>query len=289
MIRRVKYNEIDFAKYTKCLENSLQKNWYAQKEVLDQLSGNWHILVYGDYEAVMPVHLDRKLGVRFVNMPLFCQQLGIFSKEENPKINDQFQHFLNKKYLLFLYCFNQYNAFSAETGKRKNYIIPVSDYVILRRKKYFKGRKSTAKAAQHLHYKEIELNEQSLLFFKGNLKGLSKESDWLKLKNYLFFLSENSSLKLCGAYFNDILISLAVLVSDKEQFSLLSLVNDEDYKNENGASFVIDRILELYIHEKSFNFMGSNIRGIQVFFKSFGAELHEYAFLENKILKRFYS
>ena len=142
--------------------------------------------------------------------------------------------------------------------------------------------------AQHLHYKEIELNDQSILFFRSNLKGLSKESDWQKLKNYLFFLEENNSLKLCGAFFNDTLISLAVLVSDKEQFSLLSLVNDEKYKNENGASFVIDRILNLYIHEKTFNFMGSNIRGIQVFFKSFGAELHEYGVLENKFLKRFY-
>jgi hypothetical protein len=61
MIRRLKYNEIDFEKYSKCLENSAQKNWYARKEVLDQLSGNWHILVYNDYEAVMPVPLKENL------------------------------------------------------------------------------------------------------------------------------------------------------------------------------------------------------------------------------------
>ncbi len=288
MIRRVKYSEIDFVKYTQCLENSEQKNWYARKEILDQLSGSWHILVYGDYEAVMPVHMDKKIGINFVNMPLFCQQLGVFSKTDDVGINDLFLKFLKKKYILFLYSFNQYNTFSAKPEKRKNYIIPVSDYVILRRKKYFKGRKSTAKMAQHLHYKEIELNDESILFFGNHLKGLSKESDWQKLKNYLFFLAENNTLKLCGAFFNETLISLAVLVSDKEQLSLLSLVNDERYKNENGASFVIDRILNLYIHEKSFNFMGSNIRGIQVFFKSFGAELHEYAFLENKLLKKMY-
>ncbi|KPE51160.1 hypothetical protein [Chryseobacterium indologenes] len=287
MIRRVKYNEIDFVKYTKCLENSEQKNWYARKEILDQLSGSWHILVYGDYEAVMPVHIDRKIGINFVNMPLFCQQLGVFSKADDSGINDLFLQFLKKKYILFLYSFNQYNSFSVEPEKRKNYIIPISDYVLLRRKKYFKGRKSTAKMAQHLQYKEIELNDESILFFRSNLKGLSKESDWQKLKNYILFLSENNALKLSGAYFNDKLISLAVLVADKEQFSLLSLVNDEKYKNENGASFVIDRILNLYIHEKTFNFMGSNIRGIQVFFKSFGAELHEYGIIENKFLKRF--
>jgi hypothetical protein len=31
MIRRLKYNEIDFEKYSKCLENSAQKNWYARR------------------------------------------------------------------------------------------------------------------------------------------------------------------------------------------------------------------------------------------------------------------
>jgi hypothetical protein len=86
---------------------------------------------------------------------------------------------------------------------------------------------------------------------------------------------------------NDQLINLAILISEPEQFSLLALINDETYKNENGASFLIDKILEHYIHEKSLNFMGSNIRGIEVFFKSFGGELNAYSFVENKFLKRF--
>ncbi|WP_131401738.1 hypothetical protein [Chryseobacterium sp. JM1] len=283
----MKYSQIDFKKYTECLENSVQRNWYSQKEILDQLSGNWHILVYKDYQAVMPIHIYKKFRINFVHMPLFCQQLGIFSKTDDPKINDAFLYFLKKNYTVFLYLFNQDNSFSTTLEKKKNYIIPISDYAILKRKKYFKGRKSTIKVSQHLTYKEIEFDENTMRFFKNNFKGLSKEADWIKLKMYIVFLLENNVLKLCGAYFNDSLINLAVLIKDKKQFSLLSLINDEEYKAENGASFLIDRILSLYIHEKSLNFMGSNIRGIEVFFKSFGAELHEYGFIENKFLKRF--
>ncbi|SFN38264.1 hypothetical protein SAMN05421594_2467 [Chryseobacterium oleae] len=287
MIRRVKYNQIDFEKYTECLENSVQRNWYSQKRILDQLSGNWHVLIYKDYEAVMPIHIYKKFGINFVHMPLFCQQLGVFSKADDPKINDAFLYFLKKNYTVFLYLFNQDNTFSTPLQKKKNYVIPISDYSVLKRKKYFKGRKSTIKASQHLIYKEIEFDEQVMLFFKNNFKGLTKEADWIKLKIYILFLLENNVLKFCGSYFNDSLINLAVLIKDEKQFSLLSLINDEDYKAENGASFLIDKILSLYIHEKSLNFMGSNIRGIEVFFKSFGAELHEYGFIENKFLKRF--
>lgn len=288
MIRRLKYNEIDFDKYSKCLENSAQKNWYARKEVLDQLSGNWHILVYDDYEAVMPVPLKRKFALNLVVMPLFCQQLGVFSSKDDFKINDQFLNFLKNRYNIFSYSFNHYNSFSQDLDKKKNYTIQISDYILLRRKKYFKGRKSTAKCAQHLIYKEIDFSEESFSFMQKNFKGLSKDGDVEKYRKYLNFLYTNNSLKLSGAYLDEKLINIAVLIDEKDQLSLLGLINYEEYKDENGPSFLIDKILSLYIHEKKFNFMGSNIRGIEVFFKSFGAELQEYPTLENKILKKFF-
>ncbi|AZA54784.1 hypothetical protein [Chryseobacterium sp. G0201] len=286
MIRRLKYNEIDFKKYTECLENSEQKNWYANKNVLDQLSGNWELLIYGDYEAVMPIPLKKKMGLNFILMPLFCQQLGIFSKEDNREINDQFLKVLQKKSNVFLYSFNQKNNFGEKLEKKKNYIIPISDYVILRRTKYFKGRKSTAKCAQHLFYKEIDLSAEIISFIENNYKGIPKRSDYEKFIKYLEFLNVNGFLKLYGAYLDEKLINLAVIISEENQLSLLALINDESYKNENGPSFLIDKILQNYIHEKTFNFMGSNIRGIEIFFKSFGAELQEYSYLESKILKR---
>ena len=98
MIRRVKYKDIDFQKYTKCIQHSVQKNWYAGKEVLDELCGNWEVLVYEDYKAVLPVPLKKKLGLNFVIMPLFCQQLGVFSEKDNCEINDNFLQFLKRNY-----------------------------------------------------------------------------------------------------------------------------------------------------------------------------------------------
>ncbi len=286
MIRRLKYHEIDFQKYTKCLENSVQRNWYAKKEVLDQLSENWEILMFEDYKAVLPIPLKKKFGINFVIMPLFCQQLGVFSEKDDTGINDQFLQFLKKNYTILLYSFNDRNLFSEPLKKKKNYTIPLSDYVILRRKKYFKGRKSTAKCAQHLIYKEIDLNAEHISFIEKNFKGLKKETDIKKFKDYMKFLHQNNSLKLCAAYLEEKLINVAVLVDESTQLSLLGLINDETYKTENGPSFLIDKILSNYIHQKSFNFMGSNIRGIEIFFKSFGGELQEYSYLQSKILKK---
>ncbi|WP_294218475.1 hypothetical protein [uncultured Chryseobacterium sp.] len=287
MIRKIRYSDIDFEKYSACLESSVQKNWYARREVLDELSGNWHILVLNDYEAVMPVSIKKKLGINLVSMPLFCQQLGVFSKKDFPEINERFLQFLNKYYIVFFYSFNDKNAFFLPLKRRKNYVIGNTDYSILRRQKYFKGRKSTVKCSQHLLYRELCDFREVLSFIQSHFKGLSKKNDFEKLVRYLDFLREHQSLQCCGAYQGEQLINVALIVTETDQLSLLALINDDAYKKENGASFLIDKILHTHIHEKSFNFMGSNLRGIEIFFKSFGAELHEYCYTENRFLKRF--
>jgi len=79
MIRRVKYNEIDFEKFTTCLENSEQRKYSATKKFLDITSDQqWELLVFDDYQAVMPIPFITKFGVKLVVNPRLCQQLGIF-------------------------------------------------------------------------------------------------------------------------------------------------------------------------------------------------------------------
>lgn len=285
MIKAVKYHEIDFEKYTQCINHSAQKNWYAQKEILDHLSGNWQLLVWNDYEAVMPVHLKKKVGFNFVHMPLFCQQLGVFSKEDNSDLNEKFLQYLRGKFLVFLYNFNDKNKFKTIIESRKNYKVPITEYAFLRRKKYFKGRKSTVKMAQYLEFSELQLSTETLHFIKNNYKGLS-ESDYAKLEDYISFLNEKKAVKFFGAYKETQIINLAVVIEEINELHLLALINDEKMISENGASFLIDKILEQNIEQKIFNFMGGNIRGIEVFFKSFGAELAKYSFLQNKFLTK---
>ncbi|MBO6200890.1 MAG: hypothetical protein J6N74_04640, partial [Chryseobacterium sp.] len=66
MIERIKYQDIDFEKYNNCVESSVQKNLYCEKETLDFLSKNWELLVYGDYEAVMPIPFVKKTFFKVV-------------------------------------------------------------------------------------------------------------------------------------------------------------------------------------------------------------------------------
>lgn len=277
MIRRLRRKEIDFQKYQHCVEHSIQKNFYAQKEILDFLSDGWELLVYGDYEFVMPVPVKKKVGISVVVMPLFCQQLGIFSRITDAKIEREFCDFLIDHYKILSYAFNHHNLAGENFERKKNYVIEKTEYQLLR-KNYFKGRKSTVKTAQYLSSKELQL-EAVLDFIKNNFKGLDKKQDSEKFFAYLQFLKTRNELKLYGSFKETALTNVAILINTKDQMSLLGLINHEEFKADNGASYLIDKILQDHIHQKSFDFMGGSIRGIEVFFKSFGSSCEEYPML----------
>ncbi|MBO6201615.1 MAG: hypothetical protein J6N74_08355, partial [Chryseobacterium sp.] len=211
---------------------------------------------------------------------LFCQQLGIFGKSDK-MINEKFLKFLKTNYNVINYSFNFQNDFENELVTKKNFYLPVQEYAFLRRKKYFKGRKSTVKTAQYLEFREVFAQKDILEFIKNNFKGLEKESDMDFFIRYLLFLDKKKQLKMFGSYYEENLTNVAVLIDNENYFSLLGLLNNEELKNHNGASFLIDRILELNIETKAFNFMGGSIRGIEVFFKSFGSDLQEYHVIQN--------
>ena len=139
-------------------------------------------------------------------------------------------------------------------------------------------------------FKELKSTD-FLDFIKSNFKGLDKKGDVNQFFRYMNFLESENKLRLFGSYKENELTNMAIIIDDENRFSLLGLINEDQYKSDNGASFLIDRILKENIHEKSFDFMGGSIRGIEVFFKSFGAILQEYPILVNSkkdLLKKIY-
>lgn len=278
MIRRLRYNEIDFNKYNACLRNSVEQNYYAQRSTLDFLSPGWELLVMDDYQFVMPVPVRKKYGIRFALMPLFCQQLGVSGPVSDPKIHQQFLHFLQQNYRIVYYAFHHSNQFSETLAFKSNYVIQPISYETQRRS-FSKGRKSVVKNIENLNLTQPSMQDAAA-FLAKHMKGLSKESDKKKFFDYLIYLKSTDSLIFYGAERETKLISLAVFIATPERLGLLALATDEQYRSHNGASFIIDQILRKY-SMRTLDFMGSSIRGIEIFFKSFGSDLQSYAIIRN--------
>lgn len=180
MIKKLKYHEIDFEKYSHCLENSAQRKYSATKKFLDISSGKkWELLIYKDYEAVMPVPYVFKGGIKIVHNPMLCQQLGIFSREDDAELNQKFLDFLQKKYLIRIYPFNDVNTFKTKLKSRRNYLIEPENFETVY-SRYSPKRKRKLRLDQDIlnnsEIKNISFDEAEN-FIRKNFIGASKEED----------------------------------------------------------------------------------------------------------------
>jgi len=83
LVRYRKREELDAGLWDACVAASCQRKVYAFSWYLDAITEHWGGLVLeegGVYQAVMPVPYRRRYGFRYVQMPDYCQQLGLFTR-----------------------------------------------------------------------------------------------------------------------------------------------------------------------------------------------------------------
>ena len=295
MIKRLKYEEVDWQKYQNCLEKSEQHIFFAEKKYLDLLlHQNWEILVDNDYEAVMPIPLAKKWGFTFVVMPLQTQQLGVFSEKDTPELNESFLAFFQQNYKVFYYAFNAKNEFKTLLKTRKNYKLFSEDYESIKKKYSIHRRRNvriTDVLQDKIKFSEAENLNHSGSFFIENVIGFTnfslKKRAFENMKN---FLSQNL-LKVYELYFEGELASQAYLVESEKEDFLVNFINDKKFSKYNLSSIILDQIFRKNIEKKDFNFHGSNISEIAEFYRRFGATEENYAFVENskiQLLKSYF-
>lgn len=285
MIKRLKYQEIDFEKYQNCLENAEQKIYSAEKVFLDVTAKNdWELLVYGDYEAVMPIPFIKKWGFKFVVTPKLTQQLGVFSKNDNPEINELFLDFLQKNYRVWYYAFNMANHFKAKLKKRKNFLLQSDSYEEVRQKYSPKRKRKLRLNPGVVEYSEIKervsFHEAEAFIFK-NMLGATSRKDTEEFVSILTKFSEQGLLDLHGFYFKGELINLVAIYQQKYTSVLLGTYNVKDMVKLNGASNLVDFAIQKNIEQKTFDFEGGDLPHLEEYFRGFRAELKEYAVVKN--------
>ncbi|MGC5745713.1 hypothetical protein [Chryseobacterium sp. NFX27] len=284
MIRRLKYNEIDFIKYADCLEKSEQRKYSASKFFLDVTTGKqWDLLVYNNYEAVMPVPFILKKGIKIVHNPLICQQLGVFSDKDDKKINGKFLSFLQKNYLVRAYHFNETNSFDSKLKTKKNFLLYPDEYAKVfakyspkrKRKLRLDDEVTDNSELKEIHYKDAEI------FIKSNVIGLDKEEDTDTLLKTLEAFHSSKHLKFLAFYYHHEITNMIAVYSDYDTIALLGTFNDKKYIKMAGASTLIDYVIKENIENFIFDFEGGNLPSIEEFFRGFRPELKPYAVIEN--------
>jgi hypothetical protein len=277
-ILKLHNKNIDRSLWDEVIRTSTHPLVYAESWFLDAVSPDWHALILNNYQVVMPVPKKSILGIPYVVQPLFCQQLGIFSKQEITHdlivlFQNEFSKNLSIRYSSYLPFFNE-NCVKI----RANYILQLNKPIEEIQKLYSFNCKKNIKKARNkgISIEKIPLNTFNAFFGKNRPAAIS-ETDIRCAELLLSAGKINNSIVLLGAFKGDFLVSSAAYITAKNTFyQILACSNSEGKKASATFLLVHSLISENANTNTRLDFEGSETPGIAYFFQGFGAENQPY-------------
>lgn len=292
ILRYLKRSQIDEAKWNDVIANSVSGLPYAYSWYLDCVAPEWRGLVYGDYEIVMPIPVGTKFGIKYVYQPLFCQQLGAFSKQEiKPAALKKMIELVTKKYYFIHQNLNYSNTFDNIKKKtaRKNLILPLYTSYEEIKKRYSDNLTRNIKRA---HRKGLQITGEEDGFVEFYIENTAVRDDNFKsqhkeqLKNLVEQLKQHNMARLLFVKNREQKLSAAGLFVETPTRIINLLPATNDRGRANGAMhFLIDSLLQESQNSKRvFDFEGSSVLSIARFYKSFGAKEETFDCVNKKLI-----
>jgi hypothetical protein len=282
-------NQIDTARWDRCIANAPNGLLYAYSFYLDHMSPQWDALVLGDYEAVMPLTWRKKFGISYLYQPFVTVPLGVFSSGpiDQALMETFIDHIPGKFKLIEIYlntantCFN-----SPFIEPRRNYVLPLTGsyesieqhYNRHARRKLKKASEARLQVAEGIAVEKIA--ELSYRMMAGKAKVSKEEYEkfialFHNIQPHVEACNTIAAIDAAGA----IISSDIYIVHNKRIYSLLA--GNLPPANECGAFyFVLDNLIKKYAgSEYLFDFEGSDIPGVAFLFESLGGQLTWYSYL----------
>lgn len=280
MITYVKRKDLDLEKYNTCIEKSNQSKVFAFSWYLDIVAENWSVLVYKDYNAVMPIPWKKKFFIKYVYPPFWLLELGVFSLDDKFDIQLFFKALFSK----FKFVETRLNSKNKLNISRKYLkdgqmqVLKLEDDYTSILSNFRKDRKKDLQRAfkNDLTEKWNDNPNYLITLFKNNVgKRTSNiiDKDYDSLQKLISTCIKKRVGEVLSIYDkNNNIVASGFFLKHKKEVTIL--VSSTDFKNrKNGANtFLIDRAIYKYQKNfKVFNFGGSSINSVAKYFSSFNA------------------
>lgn len=292
-LKYLKHHEIDKNKWDNCIEEAVNCQPYALSWYLDVVSPNWEaFVVFGIdcYEGVLPLPVKFKIGLTYLQQPLFCQQLGFFSSTN--AIIDQFLKQIVdqiKKDIRYSidYTFNEGNSdfltLNAHTSTQylslnRPYPEIYGNFNRDRKMNLRRGLKSNLKVERI-----YEINSLIQIFRQHTahkVYGGVSMTAYRILENLFLELQKRDMVEVvCSKNHEGEIVTAAMFVVWKKKIIYLFSASTPEGRKANGNTLVITHILKKYAgrdvvldFESPEGEFHLGLQGISGFSSSFGAE-----------------
>jgi len=288
MIRYLKNESINYERWDACIAQSFNSRLYAHSWYLDVVSPEWNALVYGDYEAVMPLPQKSKLGISLILQPYFCQQLGIFcstfiSKELETEFLDSARTHAR---VIRLNLNSEHAHWDGKT--RANYVLPLAapfdllakNFNKLSRRNIKKSKDNSCTLMEHLSMKDI----MDLFRWQAKEKKMGlRETDFQRFEHLLNSLIAKGKLFTVGVYSPvNHLCACGLFMKDDKRLYYLYGASDQMGIEYKGMFRIMDHVIRSFAEQDLLlDFEGSEIPGVARFFAGLGATNRPYPVFES--------
>lgn len=245
---------------------------YATYNYLNNVCDKWKGFVFDDYKAVMPVAVKTKLNVPYLYQAPFVEQLGLFGNAGDTDFIDLLaQHFWYGNYSFY----NKTGNTTFHKHIRSNYVLSLNNIYNVIADQYANNLKQTLAKA----------NQQNLVYSEENpeiVVRLFQKHEGHRLKNALH-MHFNGVLDYCNVTNNYICrgvfdaeynpLTVALLLKYENRFYNLMNTTTIKGRTTEANHFLYDNIIkELAGTDAKLDLGGSDMPGVQLFYKKFGAE-----------------
>jgi hypothetical protein len=278
--------KIDPAKWDACVRNSPHGVIYALSIYLNHMADNWTGIVLGDYEAVLPIPWRKKMGIRYTYDVPFVQQLGWFAKN-----SDDFNH-LQTIFMQQLFAFVQYGSYTfnhsnsqpiAGASMQNNYILNLSNTYNKIAENYKQDALNNLKKAgrANLLYQACPLGTAIGMFVSAYSQRFANttKSDYRNFTALCQMLQQQQQAfaRRVVDGKSGAVLSAAVFFTDNRRMYNIMNTTVEEGRQKSANHFLLDNVFKEFAGTGLvFDFEGSDIEGIKLFYEKFGAENQPY-------------
>jgi uncharacterized protein Usg len=280
IIKFLEHKEIDFDKWDACVGSNTFPKPYGFSWYLNWLTDQWQGVVYGDYEAVLPVFVQSKYGIRFSTRPYGTQSVGPYAKIPLTAelINDLVDEAM--KHVQYAEFFMELNLTSLHWSSKSysNFTIDTTeDYEILQSRMSAQNKRNLKKAEKaKFELADWATVKDAVQLWQNNVqkKTRIRREDFNRLgrllefchyqKRGVLYAVRDEYNQLCGAQF---------WVVYQGRSTLLLNASTTWGKSHGVSTWLIDRHMRSVAgRAHQIDFEGSSIAGLKRFYSGFGAK-----------------
>ena len=294
-IKYTTYKNIDKAKWDKCVLNAANHLIYAEAWYLDIVCPeNWDALILNDYEAVMPLPLKSKMGLTYIQQPIWTQQLGVFSTLKiTEQLTTAFLQAIPKKMAMVSLNLNETNLVSdIDLVAKTNLIVDLNSSLETLQSKFSTNTKRNSnkanKAGLIIDLESKAVNE-FIDFFKSNIQNPISEYHYNTLSKLVEFAVNNNKGFIALVKLDDEIVAASFILKSNKRLIYRTGTSNPKGKELKAMFLLVNELIQQYADSNyKLDFEGSEIEGVARFYKGFGAENVPYYYYKkynNKLLK----